>query len=881
MERLNEGLHRKLTLVSAPAGFGKTTLVTAWYIALSERMQQKKQCAWLSLDEPDNDLTRFLTYFVAALQTLSPEIGQEISAALESPQPPPIEPILTTLLNEISNLPDDFVFVLDDYHVIDARPVDDALTFLLEHLPSQMHLVITTREDPRLPLARLRARGQLTELRAADLRFTPSEAAEFLNSVMGLNLSADDIVALEVRTEGWIAGLQLAALAMESNRTMQREQDNSRFIKSFSGSHHFVLDYLAEEVLQQQSTGVQTFLLSTSILERMCGPLCDAVLLAPVGSSQETLEHLERANLFLVPLDNERNWYRYHHLFADLLRQRLRLRLRRPETLNQGGDLSGAAGEHTSETELHKRASEWYEENGLEIEAFQHAAAANDVDRAERLIEGVGVPLHFRGAGVPVRNWLASQPKKVLDARPSLWLTYASSLMMSGQPSAVEEKLDAAEAALEGIELDEATRDLVGRIASMRATVAVIRHDVPALKMQSRRALEYLDPKNLPLRTAAHYTLGYAHQIEGDRKQAARAYAQVISDSKAFGPSIYTTAATLCLGQIQEAETELHLAVETYHQAILLVGDPPRSMGSEMYLGLARIFYEWNDLETAQTHGEQCVQLMRLTEGVDTFASYAVFDARLKLALGDADGAAAILDEAQEFVRRHNFAHKIPELAAAQVIVLLYRGQPDAALRFAEKYDIPISRARVHLARGNPSTALELLEPLRQQAEEKGWADEWLKIVILQALAYDAHGNKDQAIQRLRDALVLAEPGGLIRSFIDHGAPMGRLLYEALARGVEPEYVRRLLAALPAAAFEKKTPVPLKGPDSEFVEPLSAREVQVLELVAQGLTNQEIATKLYLSLHTVKVHARNIYAKLGVENRTQAAARAKALGLLS
>src|SRR5436305_1513435 len=368
IERLNQGLHRQLTLIAATAGFGKTTLVSAWVEGIE---RPRARTAWLSLDEGENDPARFLAYLVAALQTIAATIGQGVLGVLQSPQPPPPEAMLTALLNDITALSDQFVLVLDDYHVLEAKAVDQALTFLLEHLPPQMHLVIATREDPPLPLARLRARGHLTEVRAADLRFTPSEAAAFLNQVMGLDLSAEDIAALERRTEGWIAGLQLAAISLQGH------EDAAGFITSFTGSHHFVLDYLVEEVLGQQSERVQTFLLRTSILDRMSGPLCDAVLLDPSGSGQATLEHLERANLFLVPLDNERRWYRYHHLFADLLRQRLQ----------QTGCSSGGV------TELHRRASQWYEENGLEVEAFLHAAAANDLDRAERLIEGRGVPL--------------------------------------------------------------------------------------------------------------------------------------------------------------------------------------------------------------------------------------------------------------------------------------------------------------------------------------------------------------------------------------------------------------------------------------------------------------------------------------------------------
>ena len=517
IERLNQGLQQnhKLTLVSAPAGFGKTTLVSEWVVG------SDRPTAWLSPDEGDNDPIRFLTYLVAALQIIKENFAERVLALLQSPQPPPTESILTALLNEISTIPDNFILVLDDYDVIDATvvdastSVDDALTFLLEHLPPQMHLVITTREDPSLPLARYRVRGQLTELRASDLRFTNSEAAGFLNQVMGLNLSAENIAALETRTEGWIAGLQLAALSMQGHK------DAASFIQSFSGSHHFVLDYLVEEVLHQQSESVQSFLLRTSILDRLCGPLCDAVRFGETvhfdempGSSpgtavlhegtdlhptsgQETLEYLERANLFIVPLDNERRWYRYHHLFADLLRQRLQ-----QSTTTSPGD------EGTGVAELHKRASVWYEDNGLELEAFHHAAAANDIERTERLIEGAGVPLHYRGSAVPVLHWLESLPTAVLDARPSLWVTYASALFFVGQHTAVEQKLQAAEAALRDAERMTTTQDLVGRIASIRATLAVIQHDLETMIAQSRQALEHLHPDNLLFRAAAAYHAG-------------------------------------------------------------------------------------------------------------------------------------------------------------------------------------------------------------------------------------------------------------------------------------------------------------------------------------------------------------------------------------
>ncbi len=481
VERLNEGLHGKLTLISAPAGFGKSTLVSEW-VAGCER-----PIAWLSLDAGDNDPARFLAYLVAALQTIFAGIGAGVLAALESPQPPATDALLTVLLNEIAAMRQEFILVLDDYHLVDAKSVDastsvdGALTFLSEHQPPQMRLVIATREDPPLPLARLRARGQLTELRAADLRFTPIEAAEFLNQVMGLDLSAEEIAALESRTEGWIVGLQLAALSMQGH------QDTAGFIKSFTGSHHFVLDFLVEEILGRQTESVQTFLLRTSILDRMCGPLCDAVLLDPSASGQKTLEYLERANLFVVPLDNERRWYRYHHLFAELLRQRLHLRTASP-----------AEGETGSVVELHARASEWYEANGLVLEAFHHAAAANDIERAERLITGGGIPLHSLFAATAMLDWLDSLPKTVLNTRPRLWISSATSALLAGQTIGVEEKLQAAEAALAAAiqngDLDDKTRDLIGKIAAVRAILAHLQYQPEATITQARRAWSTCTP---------------------------------------------------------------------------------------------------------------------------------------------------------------------------------------------------------------------------------------------------------------------------------------------------------------------------------------------------------------------------------------------------
>jgi LuxR family maltose regulon positive regulatory protein len=879
IERLNDGLRRKLTLISAPAGFGKTTLLSEW-VAGGER-----PVAWLSLEEGENDPGRFLTYLIAALQTLalskaegiaarqSPvgNIGAGVLAALQSPQPPPTESILTALLNEIITIPNNFVLVLDDYHVIDAQPVDQILTFLLEHLPPQMHLVIATREDPHLPLARLRARGQLTELRAADLRFTASEAAGFLNQVMGLNLSAEDIAALETRTEGWIAGLQLAAISMQGH------PDAASFIRSFTGSHHFVLDYLVEEVLQRQSESVQTFLLRTSILDRLCGSLCDAVLLDPSASGQETLEYLEHANLFIVPLDNERHWYRYHHLFRDLLRQRLH----QSAASSTGDEGRGVA-------ELHVRASVWYEDHGLEMEAFQHATAANDVERAERLIEGKGMPLHFRGAAAPVLRWLELLPKTVLDAHPSLWTTYASVLLVSGQETGVEQKLQAAEAALQGAEPNDKTRDLIGRIAAIRATMAANRYQVEAVIAQSRRALEYLHPKNLAFRTFTVWKLGYAYHIQGDRAAASRAYTEAISISQASENIITTIVATIGLGSIQETENQLYLSAETYRRALQLLGDQPLPVACEAHLGLARILYEWNDLEVAEQHCQQSIQLARQSENTDRFVACEVFLARLKRAQGDVASAAAILAEADQTVRRNKFVHRMPEVAATQVLTLLRQGDIAAAAHLAQTHNRPISQARVLLAQGDASAALAILEPFRQQMEAKGWQDERLKVMVLQAVALHAHGDQDKAMQLLSDALVLAEPGGFIRLFVDEGEPMRFMIsdFRVSILKISPHlsaYLEKLLVAFPSTTTENPKLVLSKIEGSKIqglVESLSQRELEVLRLMAQGLSNREISERLFLALDTIKGHNRRIFDKLQVQRRTEAIARARELGLL-
>jgi LuxR family maltose regulon positive regulatory protein len=594
----------------------------------------------------------------------------------------------------------------------------------------------------------------------------------------------------------------------------------------------------------------------------------------PSTSGQETLEYLERTNLFIVPLDNERRWYRYHHLFCGFLRQRLGQSLT-PEAI----------------AEYHVRASRWYEDNGLELEAFHHAAAANDVERAERLIEKGEMALHSRGVVAPVLDWLTSLPTTVLDARPSLWVKQATLSLVAGQTTGVEEKLQAAEAALQDAEPDAKTRNLIGQIAAARATLALTRYQAETIVVQARRALEYLPSDNLTFRFTAMWTLGFAHYLQGDRAAAIRAYTEAISIGETSGDMFSTILAKSALAEVQELENQLYPAAEIYRHILQLHGNYPQPNAGEDHLGLARILYEWNDLEGAERHGQKSLQLTRQYDSViDRFIISEVFLARLKLAQGDVAGAAAMLAEANQSVRQHNFVHRMPEVAAVQVLTLLRQGNLAAAAHLAEKHALPLSQARAHLAHGNPSAALAVLEPLRQQMEAKGWQDELLKVMVLEAIALQAcalheRREKDEAVQMLTGALTLAEPGGFIRTFVDEGPPMAQLLSEAAAQGIMPDYTSKLLAAFKAEA-QKRRDEPYLSPDTlppgvrPLIEPLTPREREVLQLIAAGHSNPEIAEQLVIAVTTVKTHAQNIYGKLQVSNRFQAIARAQDLNLL-
>jgi LuxR family maltose regulon positive regulatory protein len=887
IERLNEGLHRRLTLISAPAGFGKTTLLSGWAAGCG------RPAGWLSLDEGDNDPTRFLAYLVAALQTIAADIGESVLDVLQSPQPPPTESILTTLLNEITTIPHDFALVLDDYHVVDAKPVDDALAFLIEHLPPRMHLIIATREDPHLPLARLRARGQLAELRAADLRFTPSEAAEFLKEVMGLNLSAEDIAALETRTEGWIAGLQLAALSMRGR------EDVTGFVKAFAGDDRYIVDYLIEEVLQRQPERTRSFLLQTSILDRLSGPLCDAVTGQEDGRGM--LEAVERSNLFVVPLDHQRRWYRYHHLFTDVLQARL---------LQEQPDHAPA---------LHQRASEWYKHNGLPADAIHHALAARDFERAAELVEVTWRAMDRGSQSATWLGWAKALPDELVRVRPVLSAEYARALLNVGELEAAEPRLQDAERWLdttagmsgrphdpsaEMVVVDEEQfRSLPATIATARAAHAQALGDVPGTVTYARRALDLLSGGDYYERGVLAAHLGVAYWASGDLEAAHRSFADFMANMRMAGNTLVAIGGTFVLADIRMAQGRLHEAVRAYERSLQLAEEQSESVlqgTADLYLGLSELECERGDLEAARQHLLTSKELGEHAALPELQYRSCVAMARIRDAEGDLDGALDLLHEAE----RQYISSPVSDVrpaAALKARVWIAQGRLAEALGWAREQGLSahdelsymrefehITLARMLIAHYRSDRiersiheAMELLERLLQAAEESGSMKSVIEILVLQALADEAQGDDSTALVPLERALSLAEPEGYVRIFVDEGLPMARLLYEALSQGVESDYIRRLLAAFPVAESEQTASSPMRGSKSELVEPLSERELEVLQLIAEGLTNQEVATRLYLSLHTVKVHARNIFTKLAVKNRAQAVARGKALGILS
>jgi len=836
-------------------------------------------------------------------------------SALLSLQSQPTESILTALLNEITTVPENFILVLDDYHLLDSKAVDEALTFLLEHLPRQIRLVITTREDPNLPLARLRARNQLIELRAADLRFTPSEAAEFLDQVMGLKLSTEDIAALEDRTEGWIAGLQLAALSMQGH------QDMHGFIQAFAGDHRYIVDYLVEEVLQRQPEPIRNFLLQTSILDRLNGPLCDAV----VGqeNSNVRLETLQRGNFFLIPLDDKRHWYRYHHLFADVLR--MHLMAEQPDQVPA----------------LHRRASEWYEQKGSAADAIRHALAARDFERAADLIELAAPAMHKIRQEATVLGWMKALPEELFRDRPVLSIQYVGTVMSNGGIEGVEARLRDAERWLEVIadegerpkemlvRNEEEFRRLPGLIAIHRAGMALALGNLPEVMTYGRRVLEIAPEDDYFLRGAAAALIGLAFWTGGDLEAAHRSFAEGMAHLQMAGNISDAVGGVLALADIRLAQGRLHDAMRTYERALQLAREngtlslPPRARGTgvrgtaDMYVGMSELEREYNDLHAATQHLLRSQEQGEHTGFPQNPYRWRVAMARIREAQGDLDGALDLLDEAEPLYVSDFFPNVRP-IAALKARVWVAQGtigsaNRDKALDWAREHGLSpedelsylrefehITLARILLAQyksdrkdSSLREAIGLLERLLQAAQEGGRMGSVIEILVLQALAQQALGDIPAALLPLGQALTLAEPEGYVRMFLDEGEPM-RLLIEDLrwkivdgslaASGSQPmellPYIDRLLQsfstgqpAIPALENRNST-------IENIPEPLSQRELDVLRLFKTELSGPEIARELVIGLSTVRTHTKSIYSKLNVNSRRAAVKRAEELHLI-
>ena len=884
--RLDEGLSTicKLILISAPAGFGKTTLISEWVANCG------RPVAWLALDENDNEPVRFLSYVIHALQTIRPNLGSAVLETLQSSPPPNYEAVVTALLNEITADPREFIFVLDDYHEIGSRPIDQAVVFLVEHLPPQMHLVITTREDPPLPLSRLRARNQLIELRAAELRFTLAEAAEFFG-MMSLRLSAEDIVVLEDRTEGWIAGLQLAALSM------QGRSDISEFVRVFAGDHRYIVDYLVDEVLQHQPESIRNFLLQTSILDRLNGALCEAV--TGQRESQQQLETLQHSNFFLVPLDDQRHWYRYHHLFADVLR--LHLMTEQPALMST----------------LHRRASDWYEQNDLTAEAIHHALAAQDFKRAAALVERAVPAMRRSRQEATALSWLRALPDELFLTRPVLSAHYAGMLLLSGQIEGVEDRLRDAErwldttvnqsgrsdaSELEMVVVDEAEfHHLAGLIALYRAAQAqAVGNGVDAV-LHAQRAFDLFPADDLLGQGAAAAFIGLVAWANGDLETAYRTYAEALDKVLLAGNVSDVIGGSIALADIRITQGRLHEARHIYEKGLQLAMAPSGVRGAaDMHVGLSEVCRECNDLAAAAQHLMSSQALGEHTWLPQNRYRWRVAMARLREAQGDLDGALDLLREAEQ-VYVADYSPNVRPIAALKTRVWIAQGKLGEALGWTRERGLSaaddlsyihecehITLTRVLLAQYKKDRddramldAMGLLERLLKAAEAGGRTGSVIEILILQALAHQLQGDLSSALIPLQNALRLAEPEGYARIFLDEGVNMQQLLREAATRKIMPDYTSRLLVVLDEQQAATGESHPATSPISQLlIEPLSQRELEVLRLFATELSGPEIARELVVALSTIRTHTKSIYSKLNVGNRQAAVKRAIELGLI-
>jgi LuxR family maltose regulon positive regulatory protein len=863
-----------LTLVSAPAGFGKTTLLSAW---LAAPAAEERPVAWLSLEASDSQPAVFWTYVITALQAVIPAVGVAALPLLQSAQSP-IETVLTTLLNELNAVPNDLHLVLDDYHLVDGPDVEAGMVFLLEHLPPHVHLVISSRADPALPLARLRGRGELVEIRAVDLRFTLDEATDYLNEVAGLELAADDITALEGRTEGWIAALQLAALSM------QGRGDVAGFIAGFAGDDRYIVDYLVEEVLRRQPDDVRTFLVQTSILDRLSGPLCDTVTARRGGKAM--LEALDRANLFVIPLDDNRRWYRYHHLFADVLRVHLR---------DEDGD--GTA-------DLHRRASLWYDQNHEPQLAVRHALSAGDAEHAAGLIE-LAIPALLRSRQEPViRAWLHALPDGLVRSRPVLAVGLIGALMSLGEFEGVDARLRDVEQLLDQPPTDRAQMIVVdedgllrlpGEIQMYRAALALVRGDTAATITCAQLAVDRAGTDDHLTLASASALSGLAHWSNGDLEAAHHAYSACVVGLRRVGHISDVLGCSIALADIRITQGRLGNALHTYQQALQLAaehgGAVPLRGTADLFVGMSQIAFERNDLNTAAEFLQRSQELGEHTGLPQNRYRWRVSMARLRHAEGDLPAALGLLAQAAQLYTSDFFPNAQP-VAAVTARLLATEGRIGEALRWADEQKLSadddlsylhefehITLARVLLAQNTAAStnqAVRLLARLLTNAEAGRRTGSVIEILVLQALADHTRGDTPGALGALGRALTLAEPEGYVRVFVGGRRPMLALLKAAATLKASPDYVHRLVDACSGDSTHPPDR-PAQGP----INRLSERELVVLRLLASDLDGPAIARELMVSLNTLRTHTRNIYAKLGANSRREAVRRARDLDLLS
>lgn len=868
---LDRGLASKMTLVSAPPGFGKSTLVADW---LAGSGAGRRSAAWVSLDRGDDDPVTFWAYVAAALTAASPDLA-ETTRPLRDAADAPFASLLAPLVNALGSASGDTVLVLDDYHVIESPAIHDGVMFLLEHAPATFHLIVTTRSDPPLPLARLRARGELVEIRAADLRFTTEEAETFLNGTMGLTLSSGDVAALEGRTEGWIAALQLAALSVSGRR------DAHRFIAEFAGDDRYIVDYLVAEVLHRQPDDMRDFLLETSILRRMTGATCDAVTGRRDGRA--VLETLERGNLFVVPLDAQRRWYRYHHLFADVLQAHLQDE--RPERV---------AG-------LHGRASAWFEGEGDLQEAIRHAFASGDHARAAELLERAVPSLRQARQETLMRRWFEALPPELFADRPVLSIEYVGALMAIGDVAGVERPLQIAERWIDRpgpdmVVVDEREfRRLPAQVAMYRAALARIHGDNPGTMLHARRVFDLAAEDDHLGRGAGAALLGLANWSAGDLDEASRWYAEAIASLGRAGHRSDVLGCTLAAADIRRAQGRLGDALRLLRNGADTAGvpdGPPARGAVDMHIGMAEILLEQGDVGSAADHLQRARDMGEEHGLPQSPYRSRVVAARLAQIDGDLDGASALLAEAAR-VFNSDFSPDIRPIASQMARIRIAQGRLDDAWAWARDRGLTavdeldylhesehLTLARLLVAQGvrddDPTSldqALGLTERLHAAAEDGGRSGAVIEALVVGALARVARGDRDGAVDAVRRAAALAEPDGHVRVFLDEGPQMTSLLRLAATGRAAPRFTQRLLAGARA------TPPPPVG-TSVLVEPLSERELDVLRLLRSDLDGPDIARELVVSLNTLRTHTKNIYAKLGVSSRRAAVRRAEELDLL-